>query len=397
MKLTISPKKWPKVDLPNRLYYLESCCNNLHRIAPFWVEEEANLRGHLASSNEGAESWLLGPLPVARTLRYLINGIRSGGRPRVPSRRLRIDGRSVTRVFPHGFHEGVLFWDTQAHVWSIGGQHQGMKYRKARDQSPGAALVLGSSAVSSILATDILCKLFCDNRAVVCKVPPRLAPLKPIFDELFHPLVRDRHVQLVYGDKEVGQSLLELPKFETVHLTGSAQTYSELLESNRYEHRTYTAQLGCVTPVMLVPGPWSQNELLFQARHLASMMVLNGGYSCVSPQVLVVSKNWSYKGAFLRALRAELEKVSGRDDRYAGPSLRRESFRMEYPGGETFGPRTLVHLPADKPSRLFREEAFCGGAGYRGARHRRSAGFFGPGSSLLQSTAVGRLELHDVC
>jgi acyl-CoA reductase-like NAD-dependent aldehyde dehydrogenase len=358
--LTISPKKWPKVDLPNRLYYLESLCNNLHRVAPFWIEEEANLRGHLPTSDEGAESWLLGPIPVARTLRYLINGVRSGGRPRVPFRRLRIDGRSVTRVFPYGFHEHILFWDTEAHVWSIGGQHQGTRYRRARDAAPGPALVLGASNVSSIVVTDLLCKLFCENRAVVCKVPPRLAPLKPILDELFHPMVRDRHVQILYGGKELGQTLLDLPVFETVHLTGSVQTYQQLLKSNRHAHRTFTAELGCVTPAMIVPGPWNQSQLLFQARHLASILVLNGGYNCVTPQILVLGKNWSYKEAFLRALRAELEKYQGRDDNYEGQAARREDFRKDYPQAESYGPRTLIRLCADEPTRLFREEAFCG-------------------------------------
>jgi acyl-CoA reductase-like NAD-dependent aldehyde dehydrogenase len=360
MKLSISGKRWAKVDLPNRLYYLESCRNNLLRIAPFWVEEEAHLRGHLATSQDGAESWLLGPIPVARTIRYLINGVRSGGRPRVPSRRLRVDGRSVTRVFPYGFHEGLLFFDTEAHVWSIGGQHQGRRYRQARDSQPGPALVLGASNVSSILASDVLCKLFCENRPVVCKVPPRFASLRPIFDELFHPLIRDRHVQLCYGGKELGGELLDLPVFDTVHLTGSLRTYNFLRENNRYTQRTITAELGCVTPALVIPGDWSQEELLFQARRLASAMVLNGGYNCVTPQILIVQKQWAYRSAFLRALKQELEKHERRDDLYEGAADKRHEFREEYPEHERFGPRTLVSLDPNQPTRLFKEEAFCG-------------------------------------
>lgn len=360
MKLTIAPKRWSRVDLPNRLYYLESCRNNLLRVAPFWVEEEAHLRGHLPGTEEGAESWLLGPIPVVRTLRYLINGVRSGGRPRVPSRRLRVDGRSVTRVFPYGFHEGLLFYDTEAHVWSIGEQHQGQKYRRARDSQPGAALVLGTSSLSCIPVVDILNKLFCEHRAVVCKIPPRFARLQPVFEALFHPLVRDRHVQLIFGDEEVGRELLDLPIFDTIHLTGRPKTYQEILGKNRYTQRSFTAELGCATPAVILPGTWSESELRFQVRHLVSALTLYGGYTCFAPQVLILGKHWAYRASFLKALKSELSKAEKRDDIYAGIPDRRYRFRQEHPQAEHFGPRSVVHLGPDDESSLFSEEAYCG-------------------------------------
>lgn len=360
VKITLNTSRWPKTSLPDRLYYLESCRHNLRRIAPYWVEEEAALRGHSPHSEAGAESWLTGPYPVARAIRYLINGVGSGGRPQVPSRRLRIDGRSVSRVFPNGFHEGIIFYDVQSHVWSIGNQLQGAKYRRAREQSPGPALVLGASNVSSIPVTDTLGKMFCENRPVVCKIPPRFAPLEPIYRELFHPLIRDRHLQLICGGPDIGRALLDNPIFETVHLTGSVHTYSKILAENTVPHRTFTAELGCVTPLIVVPGPWTQKELNYQARHIASMLVMNGGYNCVTPQILLLSAGWSHKNAFLRALREMLDKHSSRDDKFPGAEERRKDFRRDYPSGECFGPRTLVQLSPDEDTRLFREESFCG-------------------------------------
>lgn len=392
MKITLSSKHWSKVNLPNRLFYLESCRHNLRRLAGFWVEEEAALRGHLPNSMEGAESWLLGPVPVARMFRYLINGVKSGGRPHVPSRRFRIDGRSVTRVFPHGFHESLLFYDTEAHVWSIGGQLQGQHYRRARDSSPGACLVLGASNVSSIAATDLLCKLFCENRPVLCKLPPRFAPLRPIFEEIFHPLIRDRHVQIVCGGKDLGEELLDLPIFENIHLTGSLATFRALKESNRYPERIFTAELGCVTPVILAPGPWSQAELLYQARHLASLMVLNGGYNCVTPQILVMAKNWSYRSAFLRALKEELQRFASRDDHFEGSAQRRREFRADYPEREDFGPRSIVALRADEETRLFAEESFCGMLGWVELESERPAEFLEEAARFCNQRLWGDLS-----
>jgi acyl-CoA reductase-like NAD-dependent aldehyde dehydrogenase len=361
-------------------------------MAPFWIEKEAALRGHSAHSDEGAESWLLGPVPVARTLRYLVNGVQSGGRPKVPSRRLRIDGRSVSRVFPNGFHEGILFWDVEAHVWSIGGELQGRRYRQSRDHAPGPALVLGASNVSSIAATDLLSKLFCENRPVVCMLPPRLAPLEPIFREVFHPLIRDRHLQIVCGGRELGQALLNDPIFNTVHLTGSVETYRLIQAQNRFPDRTFTAELGCVTPVVVVPGPWNQEELLYQARHLVSLLVLNGGYNCVTPQILVLSKNWSHKRAFLRAVREQLERHRCRDDSFPGAQERRDSFRKEFPDGETFGPRTLVELSSDKDSRLFREEAFCGMLGWVELESDHTEQFLGHAAQFCNKRLWGDLS-----
>jgi acyl-CoA reductase-like NAD-dependent aldehyde dehydrogenase len=267
-------------------------------------------------------------------------------------------------VFPAGLHEGVIFWDIEAHIWSVGSQLQGYKYREARDSSPGPALVLGASNVSSIAATDVLSKLFGENRPVVCMLPPRLAPLLPVFKEAFYPLIRDRHLQIVCGGAETGQKLLAMPEFETVHLTGSKETFQKICGQNTFPGRTFTAELGCVTPAVIVPGPWTQEQLEYQARHIASLLVINGGYNCVTPQILVLSKSWPHKNAFLGALRRELKKQELRDDNFAGAADRRESFRREYPDSETYGPRTLVKLDRDEETRLFREEAFCGMLGW---------------------------------
>ena len=337
---------------------------NLQRIAPFWVEQEAELRGHSASSEAGAESWFLGPIPMARTLRYLEHGLQSGGRPVLPSVRLRIDGRTICRVFPFGFHEGVLFWGFQGHVWSVGSDFQGQAYSQARDSRPGPALVLGASNISSIAVTDVLSKLFCENRPVVCLLPRRLAPLAPLMMEVFHPLIRDRHLHFVVGGAEEGQQLLSHPMFETVHMTGSHSTFKAISSGNAIQGRTFTAEVGCVTPLLVVPGQWKKKELSHQARHLVSMLLFNGGYNCVNPQVILLSRDWPQKDDFRDALRAELARFSRRDDHYPGAAERRKEWRSRYPKGEIFGPRTFVEVSPYEPEPLFSEEAFCGMLGW---------------------------------
>lgn len=391
-ELTISPDGWAKVDHPTRLFYLQSCRTNLKRVAPVWVEVEAKLRGHDEHSAAGAESWMLGPLPLARMLRYLEDGLQCGGRPKVGSHRLRIDGRSISRVFPYGPYEALLFWGTQAQVWSVGSELQGQEYRESRDTPQGPALVLGASNVSSIGATDVLSKLFCENRPVVCKVPPRLEALMPIFEEVFYPLIRDRHVQFVCGGAELGKELVSNSVFETVHLTGAASTYQFLKKNNTFEGRTFTAELGCVTPAILVPGEWSDKEIAYQARHLVSVLTMNGGYNCVSPQILVMSQDWPQREQFLAALREQLVLGSQRDDLFPGAEERREEFREQYEDGEIYGPRTLVQLDPDSDQRLFQEEAFCGMLGWVELDASGVEDFLSKASTFCNQTLWGDLS-----
>ncbi len=362
--LPLLPDRWSRVDHLTRLFYLESCRMNLKRVAPFWVEAEAELRGHSPTSEAGAESWFLGPIPVARALHYLEHGLQSGGRPWVPSTRLRIDGRSICRVFPFGFHEGLLFWGYQGHVWSVGSDFQGQEFSQARDSSPGPALVLATASLSASALTDVLAKLFCENRPVVCLLPRRFSPLLPLFNEIFHPLLRDRHLHLLVGGPETAQELLADPMFETVHLTGTNSTLEEIQANNSFPQRRFTAELGCVTPLIVVPGDWSPKEVKHHARHLVSMLLFNGGYNCVSPQVVVVSAGWALKESFRDAVRAELARHSRRDDLFPYAAERRKEWRARYPQGEVFGPRTLVEVSPYEREALFEGEAFCGMLGW---------------------------------
>ena len=63
-----------------------------------------------------------------------------------------------------------------------------------------------------------------------------------------------------------------------------------------------TAELGNVSPVIVVPGKWSTAELLYQAEHVATMLVNNAGFNCVSARLVVTHAAWPQREAFLGAL-----------------------------------------------------------------------------------------------
>ena len=73
-----------------------------------------------------------------------------------------------------------------------------------------------------------------------------------------------------------------------------------------------SAELGNVSPVVIVPGTWSPRQIEYQAAHVATMLVNNAGFNCLTPRVLVTQRQWPQRGAFLEALETKAEKKAKR-------------------------------------------------------------------------------------
>jgi len=39
--------------------------------------------------------------------------------------------------------------------------------------------------------------------------------------------------------------------------------------------------------VIVVPGPWQKSDIEEQAKHIATWLVANAGFACLSPRVIV--------------------------------------------------------------------------------------------------------------
>ena len=60
-----------------------------------------------------------------------------------------------------------------------------------------------------------------------------------------------------------------------------------------------TSELGCVTPWMVVPGPWTAKELQHYAKHLAGAFGDNLSCNCLSPKVVILAKGWEHTEEFI--------------------------------------------------------------------------------------------------
>ena len=96
-----------------------------------------------------------------------------------------------------------------------------------------------------------------------------------------------------------------------------------------------TSELGGVSPTIVIPGEWSKADLRFQAEHVATQRLHNGGYNCIAGQVVIMSSDWPQKDEFLAELRSAMSRAPGRPAYYPGSDQRVAAAKAAYPQAET--------------------------------------------------------------
>jgi aldehyde dehydrogenase (NAD(P)+) len=188
-------------------------------------------------------------------------------------------------------------------------------------------------------------------------------------------------LRVVVGDAAQGAYLAAHPGVDTLHVTGSDRTYEAIVfgtgpegedRKRRGEPRNprrITAELGGVGPTIVVPGEWSASDLRFQAEHVVSQKMHNGGFNCIASQVLVLAERWPQRAAFLDAVRAAFRSVPSRHPYYPGAAARQAAAVAAHPTaefldapGSALVPRTFIPGidPGDAGAHAFQEEFFGG-------------------------------------
>ncbi|MED5463934.1 MAG: aldehyde dehydrogenase family protein, partial [Myxococcota bacterium] len=242
------------------------------------------------------------------------------------------------------------------------------------------ALVLGAGNVASIGPMDCLHKLFVEDEVVLLKTNPVNAYLGPYIEEAFAPLIRENVLCVVHGGAELGAHLTHHDSIDTIHITGSDKTHDSIVwgapneQASRKEEgrpnlqKDISSELGCVTPVLVVPGPWSNAELEYQAEHIAGMVSNNGSFNCNAAKVIVMAKDWELKEEFRRRFHRALSKVPARKAYYPGAHERYKAFMDAYPNafpvseaGAEIVPWTIIpEVPPQPGEFALTNEAFCG-------------------------------------
>lgn len=383
-ELHAAAPRWVALSPAERARLLRACMAALLPVVDRWTSASAELKGYAQGSNGHGEEYLGGTLAVMRNLRLYAEALEAGGQPALPKTWQRPDGQWVARVFPQNLLDKALFAGITADLWIEPGHEptQGRIYReKAAGQAgkPGVCAVLGAGNQSSIPPMDVLYKLVVDDEVCLLKMNPVNERLGPIIAEAMAPLIDAGFLRIAYGGIDVGQHLTDHPLVTSIHITGSAAAHDAIVFGTGPEgaarkaadtprlDKLVTSELGCVSPVLVVPGTWKPAELDFQARQVASMLVYNCGFNCNGARLIVVAKGWPQKDAFLQAVREKLGKMPTRHAYYPTAQATWQRFTAAHPKHTLIGeqkpgtlPWTILEGVATDDPFVLNNEPWCG-------------------------------------
>lgn len=228
-----------------------------------------------------------------------------------------------------------------------------------RQQQPQGrlCLVLGAGNVSSIGPLDVAYKMFVEGAVCVLKMNPVNDYLAPFIEEAFACLIDEGYLRLVNGGADVGAYVCNHAAIDEIHITGSDKTHDAIVFGTGTEGLTrkqrneplnqkpITSELGNVSPVIVVPGLWTEKELQFQAENIVTQMANNGGFNCNAAKVLVLHDKWPQRGAFLDAIRELLRRYPLHRAYYPGARDRYAQFVAAHPEAEQYGAANDEQLP----------------------------------------------------
>jgi acyl-CoA reductase-like NAD-dependent aldehyde dehydrogenase len=385
-ELQAAAPRWVAMSAAERAKLLRACMPTMAAQADRWAATACTVKGYLEGSNGHGEEYLGGTLATMRNLRLYAEALEANGQPQLPKKWQRPDGQWVARVFPQGAIDKILFTGITVDIWIEPGQQptQGRIYREKAEGKKGhggVCVVLGAGNQTSIPAMDVLYKLVIDDEVCLLKMNPVNELLGPVIEDAFRPLVDAGFLRVAYGGIPVGAHLTDHALTTSIHITGSAAAHDAILYGPGEEgqkrkaartpriSKTITSELGCVSPVLVVPGDWSDAELDYQARQVASMLAYNCGFNCNGARLIVLAKGWALRDRFEQAVKAKLAATPTRRAYYPTAKATWERFTKVYPRHTELGnvtdpsalPWTILEGVTAKPGEYaLGEEPWCG-------------------------------------
>ena len=360
------------------------------RLAERMVAEACASKGIAPGTPPAGEEWLASPYTTHRILRQTVSSLvalERSGNTRIGRVRRMADGQLAVQVFPADRLDALVFAGLSGEVHLTPGGDEDLheperaSFYRGRHHEGRVCLVLGAGNVNSIPAADVVAKLFNEGKVCLLKMNPVNAYLGPLLEEAFAEAIAGGVLAIVYGGAEEGSYLAHHPAVDEVHITGSDRTHDLLVwgppgpeRAERMARGTpllekeVTSELGNVTPILVVPGPFTPRELAYQADSVAGMVTHNASFNCIAGKMLVLPRGWPHRQRFLDLVLAAMALTPPRRAWYPGAAERYERLTRGRPdvhrlggGGEDTLPFTLVGgLRAEDPEEIaYRMEAFC--------------------------------------
>ncbi|MBV0893798.1 aldehyde dehydrogenase family protein [Microbacterium sp. NC79] len=367
--LEMGGKIWSTLTVGQRSTVLGHVRDAVAKHAEEWALTAAASKGLDAQHPLRGEEWLAGPyatLAGLDALKSSLDALVAGNSPIADARTsLTPTGQVAVHAFPATKIDAMLLNGFTGEVWLKPGVTVDQAKRTAGlaqltpTEGGGVGLVLGAGNVTSIPILDVMYELIAFNRVALLKLNPTQDSLLGVFRKALQPLIEPGFVRIVTGAGDVGAYLTAHEGFSHVHITGSAVTFDTIVwgpgEAGQKRKATgqpqlttpITGELGGVAPIIVVPGPWTQADLDYQAEHVVTMRLQNSGHICISGQVVIVSPDWEQKDDFLAAVRRAYAKAPQRPVWYPNSDAKRAIATNAYPDAEQYGPRLLVEIDGD--------------------------------------------------
>lgn len=381
--------KFATLPIEKRIALVTSMQQGYLKVAKSMVQAGCIAKGILPDSNLAAEEWASSAWGVVRHLRLVresLQSIASTGNTKIGKVKRTVTGNLAVQVYPNNAIDGILFKDITVDVHmkpdvteqSLAADRASF-YKKPHQGK--VALVLGAGNIASIGIMDVITKMFNEGKVCLLKMNPVNAYLGSYIEEAFKAAIDQGFLAVVYGGAEVGRHLVYHPKIDEVHLTGSDKTYEQIVWGNDGEaaderraknqpllHKPITAELGNVSPIIVVPGPYTDKEIRFQAEQIAAAFTMNASFMCCSAKVLVMPKNWDGTARFVNALQAVCTEIAPRKAYYPGAEDRWQVIVKNHSNVSHIGQASSGQLPwtfitdldsDDANEILYKEEPFC--------------------------------------
>lgn len=378
---------WTALTVAQRATLLRQVRTSVAATADDWATTAAASKGLDARHPLRGEEWLSGPYSVLGALDASIATLTRIANGANPLDGIRVDrapgGRARVHAFPLTGIDRFLLSGFTGEVWLEPGTTPNAARagaglaQRTPTVSGGVGLVLGAGNVTSIPVLDVLYELLAHNRTALLKVNPTQDALVPVYKRALAPLIEPGLLRIVRGGPAAGAYLTQHPGLAHVHITGSAATFDTIVwgpssgegaaatKRRRRENRPLlkkpiTAELGGVSPIIVVPGKWTAADLAFQAEHIATMRLQNSGHNCIAGQVVILSADWDQADDFRAALRHAYATAPERPIWYPGAPSRMQAATDDYPDALVLGDRLLVEIDGDEdPAALESTEYFA--------------------------------------
>ncbi len=381
--------EWARLPIHAKIEHLRTLGRATSANADRWVRAACAAKGIDPSSPLAGEEWSSGPWAFLFGVNRLVEtltAVAHTGRPRLRpgSVHTRPGGQVVVDVFPQSAWDRLLLSGVSAQVWMQPGVTEAnladtMAVFYAQERPSGAvALVLGAGNIASIPPLDVLYKLYAEGRVCLLKMNPVNEYLGPVFEDVFADLAAAGYIRFAYGGSEVGEYLTRHDAVDEIHITGSSRTHDAIVfgagtdgaarkaAGEPASTKRITSELGNVSPTIVVPGPWTERDLDFQAQHIATQKLHNGGFNCIASQVVITHDGWELGDRLLRRVSSAMAAAPRRPAYYPGADQRQRAMVSSHPGarmlgGDDHARTTLITglRSADTDEACFRDEAFA--------------------------------------